>query len=524
MKRLLIIVGGLILLLLVLAVVGLQALKSGAGKGKIEAALSSALGQPVVIGSMSVQLIPTPALDASGIRIGGADSTAAPGIALARLHVAPVLSSFLIPGRTPSIDHIELVGLVVSVRRDKAGHWLAPVPPAGGASKSGGPGVELHALRIRDGAIRVVDDSLRAAGGGPTVTTISDVAADLQAEGGTLKVPSFTGRLGGTVVSGSTEAGPKGITLHLSSESIEGADLPRLFALAGMRPFPGLAIEGKAPFEMTTSVAPDFSTFVVTGKAAIERVKMNTITLQSLQAPFKLAKGIFTLDPLTFTMYRGRQQGAVSIDLNQPEPVYTIRTTVDGLDVDQALSANTTMKNLLTGTGKLTGNVRGSGSTAPAIEKSLAGTLRFELVNGVVRNFPLLAAINKAIGITEGTTSDTKFQSFSGTAKIGGGKAQTDDLALRAGELSLVGAGTLGFDQSLTFKTLAIFSTAKSAELAGRVGLVKRLENARGEIQIPVTITGTATAPKTTVDVQSVAKKQVQDQLQKGLIKLFQKN
>jgi uncharacterized protein involved in outer membrane biogenesis len=370
----------------------------------------------------------------------------------------------------------------------------------------------------------VVDDSLRAAGGGPTVTTISDVAADLQAEGGTLKVPSFTGRLGGTVVSGSTEAGPKGITLHLSSESIEGADLPRLFALAGMRPFPGLAIEGKAPFEMTTSVAPDFSTFVVTGKAAIERVKMNTITLQSLQAPFKLAKGIFTLDPLTFTMYRGRQQGAVSIDLNQPEPVYTIRTTVDGLDVDQALSANTTMKNLLTGTGKLTGNVRGSGSTAPAIEKSLAGTLRFELVNGVVRNFPLLAAINKAIGITEGTTSDTKFQSFSGTAKIGGGKAQTDDLALRAGELSLVGAGTLGFDQSLTFKTLAIFSTAKSAELAGRVGLVKRLENARGEIQIPVTITGTATAPKTTVDVQSVAKKQVQDQLQKGLIKLFQKN
>jgi AsmA protein len=524
MRRLFYVLIALLVLVLALFGLGYGALHSSAVHQKIEEALTSALGQPVELGGFGVALFPTPALDVHAVRIGGADSNSAPGLSLASLHVVPEVKSFL-PGRTLTIDHVELRGLTIALRKDKTGKWLLPVAPAPAPAGAGGaPPVNLRLLQVRDGRIRIVDDSLTGPKGEPTVSTISNIAADLEAAGGDIKAPRFTGTLGRTTVTGAAEAGPKGAALRLTSESIESADLPALFAVAGMRPYPGLAISGKAPFELNTTIAPDFKTFVATGKAAIERVKLGTLALDDMSSEFRFEKGVFTLNPFTFTFFGGQQQGSVAIDLSQPAPVYTIRSSLNGLDVNRALSATTTMKDFLLGSASVTTDVKGSGSSAPAIQKSLTGTVKFQLVNGVIKNFPLFARVNQALGITEGNDDDTKFESLSGTAAIGGGKAKTNDLLLKAGELSMNGAGVLGFDQSLDFKLHAVMSAAKSQQLLGKLGPLGRLRNAQGEIVVPVTVTGTTRAPKYGVDVGSVAKKQAKEEIQKGLIKLFQKN
>jgi uncharacterized protein involved in outer membrane biogenesis len=525
MRRLAYVVIGILVFLLALFWAGFAALKSDAARNKIESALSGSLGRPVTLGGIHVTLLPTPALDARDVRVGNADSNAAPGLSLTSLHVVPRVSSFL-PGRTMTIDRVDLRGLTIALRRDKTGKWLLPVVPAptpkppAGAPPSATPAVDVQNLDVREGRIRIVDDSLTSPKGGPTITTISDVEAKLEAVGGALEAPDFSGRLGKTTVRGSAEAGPRGATLHLSSESIDNADLPSLFALATIESYSDLTISGKAPFELTTTIAPDLKTFVAAGKASIERVKFGVLTLDAVSAPFRFEKGVFTLDPFAFTFYGGKQSGAVSVDLNQTVPSYSIRSTLTGLDVNRALSATTTMKDFLQGSADMTTNVKGSGNSATDIQRSLTGSVKFKVANGSIR-MPLLAAINQALGITAGAGKNTKFQSFLATAAIGGGKARTDDLQLRAGELSVVGGGTLGFDQSLDFKLRALFSQAKSQELAGRVGAIGRLRNASGQIDVPLTVTGTATAPKTTVDVGSVAKKQVQEELQKGLKQLF---
>ncbi len=527
MRRLPFIVVGLVVLIIVLVGVGFGLINSSAARTKISQALSSALGQPVAIGGFKVGLLPVPALEARDVRIGGADSNAAPGLSLTELRVLPKLTSVL-PGRPLVVNRVDLKGLTIALRRDQSGKWLLPVPPAptggGGAS---GPGVELQRLQATGGRIRIVDDSLRTKSGGPTVTTITDVEAEVQAGGGTIKVPNFTGKLGTTSVKGSAEAGPKGATLHLASESIENADLPALFGLAGMPPNPELSISGKAPFELTTNIAPDFKTFVATGKASIDHVKYGTLPLDAMSSVFRFENHVFTLDPLRFTFFGGKQQGTVSVDLNSKEPVYTIKSSLAGMDVNRALSATTSNKNFLFGTANLTTNVKGSGNTAPAIQKSLAGTMKFQLANGVIKNFPLLARVNQALGITGGDDKDTKFDSFSASAAIGGGKAQTNDLLLKAGELSMAGAGTFGFDQSLNFKLQTILSAAKAQQLEAKFGLGK-LTSSKGDVTIPITVTGTTTAPKYSVDIQSVAKKeatkQAQQQIQNGLMKLFKKD
>jgi uncharacterized protein involved in outer membrane biogenesis len=514
---------------------GLKTLESTAGTSKIASALSNMLGQRVTIGGLKVSLFP-PALDASNIQVGaaGQDKNAAPGVSLTGLHVVPELFSFL-PGRTPTVDRIDLVGLTVSARRDKTGKWLIPVPAssggasgAGGASSGGGAsssssaggGMTIKDLRVTNGAIRVVDDSLTTAAGGPTITQITNVDAQLQSEGGKITVPSFSGTLGQTALTGNAAMGADGILLHLAVPSVANADLPSLFALAGMAPMQGLSIGGTSPVDVTTTIGSDMQTFTVKGTAGFDRLNLNSIALTHVKSPFSFVKKVFTLDPMAFDLYGGHETGTVAVDMNKTPMAFSIKSKITGLDVNQALSATTTMKDKVTGTAQLTANVRGAGTSQPAIEKTLAGTMAFAVNNGVLHNFPLMATINSALGaIGQGNSSpELSYQSLSGTANIANGKATTNDLALKSDQVTLTGAGTYGFDQSLNFKFKAGLSQAASSQIASKASFASRLTDSQGQITFPVTVTGTASSPKFGVDVKQAATQQV-----KGLLNQFLK-
>lgn len=499
MRRALAVIGAVLILLAAVCFIGLRAFAGGAGKDRIAAALSKALGLPVTIGRLSISFFPSPALAANQIQIGTAT-----GVSVATLRVVPDLGSFL-PGHTRTIERIDLIGLTVTATRDASGHWLIPVPASHGGSSAGGSSLNLKALRIRDGAIRVVDDSLH------TTSTISAVTADIAMIGGVVTAPDFAGQIGSTVVKGSARYSSAGVALHLSSASIGNADLPTLFALAGMRPYPGLSIQGKAPFDMTTQIGSDLHSLSVTGKADIEHLRLSSIALDSVHAPFRLDKKILALDPMTFGLYGGHEQGRVEIDMAPASPVYAIRSTITGLDVNRALSAMTTMGGKLTGTARVKTDVKASGTTQAAIEQSLTGTLAFGVVKGVVKNFAILSAIDKALGAAGQNPQDVSFDSLTGTATIGGGHAETKDLTLRAGDLSMVAQGTYGFDQSLDLKTATQLSAARTKDLAQRVPVVQKLETPQGTLTIPVTVTGTASSPKFAPDVSAMAKQHLPD-------------
>ncbi len=498
-------VAGLIALLLVLIFAGLEALKSDAGRSTIAATLSNRLGEPVAIGGLDILMFP-PSVAGSDIAVGGRDATAAPGVALAGFWVRPRLSS-LLPGRPVAIDDIALEGLRISIRRDSSGRWLLPgaaaAPAAATSAAPGGSPIDVGSLRLRHGAIRVVDDSLRTAGN-PTITEITDIEADLEAGAGALTVRRFTGRLGTTSVTGSADMGRNGAHLTLVCGSLKSADLPLLFALAGIPPYPGLVIEGAAPVELRTQVAPDFKTFVATGRASVERVRLGVLTLDSLRSPFRFEGGVFSLDSLAFGLYGGAQRGSVRVDLSREVPTYAINTSVTGLDVDRALTAALAMPNVLLGTVAVSGQVTGSGSTADAIQRGLGGRLRMELRNGVLKNYPLLAQVNHVVGVTGGSGNDTRFESITGTANIGEGRARIPDLVLKAGNLGITGAGAVAFDRTVDFRLRA------------------DLKSPVGHVQVPVLVSGSATAPTTRVQVGEFAKQKVKG-IPGGLKKLLGK-
>jgi hypothetical protein len=200
--------------------------------------------------------------------------------------------------------------------------------------------------------------------------------------------------------------------------------------------------------------------------------------------------------------------------MREHTPSFTLKTAVDSLDVDQALSATTTMKHVLLGTARAAVDVKGNGTTQPEVERTLTGTVRFAVRNGDLRNYPILSTINAALGVAQGSTSDTKFDSLAGTAVLGGGVAKTNDLILAARGLTIAGGGTVGFDQHLDLKLATSIApgTTQSNELTT---LTQRLTGSHGSVQIPLTIGGTSTSPKIGVDVKSVAKQQLPGLLKK---------
>jgi uncharacterized protein involved in outer membrane biogenesis len=255
-------------------------------------------------------------------------------------------------------------------------------------------------------------------------------------------------------------------------------------------------------------------------------VAFGTLTLTSLASPLHLAANRLTLDPLTFEAYGGQQRAALGVDLAATPVTWSLRSTATGVDIDKLLSANTSAKNKVSGTARLDSSLRGT--AAAPVERSAAGTIVIDVAKGAIREFPLLGALNSALGVGgDASDRDLRFDALSGTLHVANGAMTTDNLIARTGELTISGAGTLRFDTALDLAGTARFTRAVSDDLVRRFKHLGGLRNPEGDIEVPFAVTGTAGAPSFSVDVQKVlrraAGKEIRRQLNrqlKGLIKI----
>jgi hypothetical protein len=324
------------------------------------------------------------------------------------------------------------------------------------------------------------------------------------------------------MVTGAMLMRPDGAVLELRSGSIEPDDVPSFLALMGVTAHPRIIIAGRAPFAMKVVAAPRFASYVVTGNASADRMKVGDLDLERVRTPFRLERKILTLEPIEFLAYGGREHGTVSVDLRGRVPRYTVRSSLVDLDVRRALAATTNVTNVLHGAARVSGNLRGEGYGTAAVQRSLAGTIRFDLTDGVIRGFPALSAIGRALGATAQAGENTAFERLTGSATLGGGRARTRDLVIQSGELLLAGEGTIGFDRTLDLRMVATLSPALSSRLGGRLGLLTRLADRQGRISLPLTVRGTAAAPRISVDIRAVAKQELPDIVRRGLVELLE--
>jgi AsmA-like protein len=476
-----------------------------------ESRLSTALGQPVAIGQLGFSLTPRPAFTGSDIRVGDA-AQRAPSISLDRVDVFPVLRSFL---QGPiHVTEVSLDGFTASILRDAGGRWRAPaVFPA--PTRGAGGGIGIDRVRVAGGRLLIFDVS--ASGTLRERSRIDDMRTDLLVGPGGLRLASLTGRVGGAAISGEAETDPQSVRLDFSAPAIRDADLPALFGLlAASRPAVLRVDETAAA---SVSVRIDRATSRLTGGGTLRApaLTVEPLRLQQLNAPFGVEGTQLTFTPTTFRINDGSYEGRFTLMLGDA-PAWAMDGLVHDLDVGALLDTVAGRDAKLDGRGRIDAELKGR--FEPGFLTRMDGGARMVISNGVLHDFPLLATVNRALRLSEGDGQDTRFDELSASLAIARGTATTDDLVIQAGHLRAVLSGQIGFDRSLNLRGRAIVSAERVAAGVDSVHELARLRKG-GEIVVPLTITGSLDAPKFDVDVGSVIREGVVDELKRRLRRLI---
>ena len=308
MRRLLIVATVLLAVAILAGLLMRHTLLQGELRERVEARLSTTLGQRVSIGRLGVSFFPRLAVSGSDVQIGDAPSEA-PGVAIRRVRILPRIGSLL--SRDVVIEQVQLDGFVVSVVRDEAGWHVPSAVPSPTAGENGG--IVVERVGLTDARIRVFD---RLTGGEIQERSgIDSLYADVTVDGGGLRLSSITGRVGGAEISGDARIDPTEARLELSADRITDADLPAFLELLGSERPDSLRLAEAASLSAHLRVDRASARLSGTGTLRAPEVVLDPLQLQRFEAPFVIDGPRLSFEPATFALYDGAHEGRVDVDL-----------------------------------------------------------------------------------------------------------------------------------------------------------------------------------------------------------------
>ena len=478
-----------------------------------ETRLSALLGEPVTIGSIGVSLLPRPAFTGSNVRVGAEDRQA-PGIRIDRLRLGVQLRTLFT--ETVRIDEIRLDGFTVALRRDKSGRWH--VPPAFPAPARGArSAVAIDRVSVVGGRILVFHE---ANGATRETSRIDDVAADMAIEPAGLRLAPLSGRVGGATIDGEAATDARSIRLRFDAPAINDADLaPLVGLLAWVRPVT-IRLDEAAATSVAISIDRASSRLSGKGTLRMPAVTVDRLRLRQLDAPFTIDGTQLTFAPATLALHGGSHTGRVTLSLDRDPARWAADSRLERIDVGELLDTLAARDVGLESTGRVEAKLRGR------IEQDFIagseGAARVALADGVLRNFPLLATVNRTLRLADAAGNDTRFERLSATLAIAGGLASTDDLVMDAAHLRVHLAGRIGFNRTIDLRGRAIVSAERAAAAVASVRELARLRRG-GEIVLPLTIGGTLDAPRFGIDVETAIREGLQEELKRRLQRLIRR-
>lgn len=257
------------------------------------------------------------------------------------------------------------------------------------------------------------------------------------------------------------------------------------------------------------------------GQLKAYQIRSNTVAVTAVAED-----GLMRLAPARAKLYEGGYDGNIRIDVRGAQPQFALDERLSGVQIG-ALLQDMQGEARITGKADVALTLNAVGNRTPALRRSLNGTARFALTDGVVKGMDVLGEIRKAYAVLRGkaptqVADATEFSAVSGTATIAAGVVNNPDLQGRSPLLQLQGAGsanlvTDALDYRLTATLVDVLEG--KGELTGR--------------PIPIRISGRLGQPKVAVDLQQLFKQEVrkrveqkiqdklQDDLEGGLKGLF---
>ncbi len=248
------------------------------------------------------------------------------------------------------------------------------------------------------------------------------------------------------------------------------------------------------------------------GNITVNTIVANDIVLNNVRSGVKLNRGVIELSPLTADVYGGKEDGTVVLDVRPTPPTCSVQAKLNGVDANKALSATTALKNTLYGSLSADSNLSFALASSNDLARTLNGTVSFNVLDGRLKNINILEEIGKVgkfLGAAGQSGSDTAFKKLAGTLNLKNGVASTDNLVAALNEGSLSGNGVINLvDQGIDMRVTAVLASGVSNTVGGtKVGgfLNTALANNKGELVIPVRVTGSLSKPTFTPDAEALA-------------------
>ncbi len=256
------------------------------------------------------------------------------------------------------------------------------------------------------------------------------------------------------------------------------------------------------------------------GSIAVGQVVYDQLILNNVRSNVTLDHGLIHLAPVTAQLYKGQENGNITLDLRQTPMSIVVSTNMQGVDANGLLSSVTSLKNTLYGLLAANGNTNFRATTANDIARTLNGKLLLNLNNGRLAGIDLLnelAKVGKFAGFTQAAQPFTDIVKLSGGFDVSNGLAQTNNLqaTIAGGTLAAAGAVNLA-TQALNMHLTAVLDKAMSQKVGGTsIGgfMNTALANRNGELVIPVIVTGTFQHPTFAPDLQKIAQMKMQNLL-----------
>ena len=250
------------------------------------------------------------------------------------------------------------------------------------------------------------------------------------------------------------------------------------------------------------------------GTLAANTIRAQDLVLSNVHADVKLNKGVIQMAPLTSDLFGGKESGTLTLDVRPATPLCSIDGKLTGVDTNALLSAVSSVKNTLYGALEATTNVHFALGSSDELTRTLNGTLAFAVANGQLKNVNILNEISKVAKFVGAAPSQkgpvTDLKKLSGTFNIQNGVANTNNLVAVLPEGSLSGNGALNLvNQGINMHVNAVLASGTSQAVGGtNIGgyLNTALANNKGELVVPVIVTGSMAHPLFAPDVQAIAK------------------
>ncbi len=328
-----------------------------------------------------------------------------------------------------------------------------------------------------------------------------------------LKTGSTAVSLSGTVDSG---VRPPTLNVRLGTRNASIPELSRLAGLFGVAFDANDQVKGSLSADLSATGAA--TSPHVAGTISASSLQAQDIVLSNVHATCDMKDGVVQMSPVTAGVFGGQENGTITVDTKPAHPQCSVKAHLAGVDTNALLSAVSSMKGRLYGSLAADANLSFAVDASTNLARTLNGVLNFNVTNGELKNINLLGELSRIGNFLNKTAaapnaSGTPLKQFSGTLDVKDGVATTNNLTAVLPEGSLSGAGSLNLvNEGVDMRVNAVLSNTTSKTVGGTgVGgfLNTALANNKGELVMPVLITGSMAHPVVTPDAQSIAKMKV---------------